>query len=95
MLRTPTHSHSSYSKEEIHALGFVTKQQSRSHGSLSDVNPCVVFGQRPVVSNRCAIVASLTQAPQTSIDSQLVIYTGSELDDCLMQRMTDRAADRD
>lgn len=35
------------------------------------------------MSNRYAIVASLTQALQTPIDSQLVIYVGSELGDCL------------
>lgn len=56
---------------------------------MSDVNPCAVFGQRAVLSNRYAIVAALTQALQTSIDSQLVIYVGSEMRDCLMQRMTD------
>lgn len=54
---------------------------------MSDVNPCAVFGQRPVVSNRYAIVASLTLALQTSIDSQSVIFVGSELADCLMRRM--------
>ncbi len=64
-------------------------------GSVSDVNPCVVFGQRPVVLHRYSVVASLTQALQTSIDSQSLIYFGSELVDCLMQRMTDRVTDRE
>lgn len=68
--------------KKLHALGFVTKQQSRIHGSVSDVKPCVVFGQRPVVTNRYAIVASLTQALQTSIDSHFVICVGSEMCDC-------------
>lgn len=54
-----------------------------------------VFGQRPVVSNRYGIVVSLTQALQTSIDFQLVIYVGSELDDCVMERMTCRVTDRE
>ena len=59
---------------------------------MSDVNSHVVSGQKPVVSNRYAIVASLTQALQTSTDSQSVIYVGSELRNCLM---TDRVTDRE
>lgn len=82
-----TQTHIQY--EKLDAVGFVTKQQSRSHGSVCDAHPCVLFGQRPIVSHRYVIVASLAQAHANFHWLPSTYLCFSELLDCLMQRMTD------
>lgn len=41
------------------------------------------------MSNRYAIVATLTQALKTAVDSLSVIYVGSELANCVNDRQGD------